>query len=85
MVTDWHLDYQWSPEQISGTLKSLYPGDKSMHVGHETIYACIYAHPRGELKKLLIQALRRARTHAALAGRKTPATVASKSRNNSAL
>lgn len=62
LVTDWLLDYQWSPEQISGTLKSLYPGDKSMHVSHETIYACIYAHPRGELKKLLIQALRRGKS-----------------------
>jgi len=45
------LEKQWSPEQISGTLKKQYPKQTYMQVSHETIYRCIYAHPTGELKK----------------------------------
>ena len=31
----------WSPEQVSGWLKTQYPDDESMRVSHETIYlAC---------------------------------------------
>jgi IS30 family transposase len=33
-----------------------------MQLSHETIYACIYAHPGGELKKLLVQSLRRSKS-----------------------
>jgi len=33
----------WSPEQISGRLKSEYPKDSSWHICHETIYAFIYS------------------------------------------
>jgi IS30 family transposase len=33
-----------------------------MHVSPETIYAHIYAHPRGELRKLLVQSLRRGKS-----------------------
>jgi IS30 family transposase len=50
---------QWSPEQISGTLKKQNPEQINMQVSHETIYRCIYAHPAGELKKMMIKALRR--------------------------
>jgi IS30 family transposase len=50
---------QWSPEQISGALKYYYLGQKAMQVSHETIYGYIYAHPKGELKKLMIHSLRR--------------------------
>jgi len=32
------LILDWSPEQISGWLKSQYPEDESMRVSHETIY-----------------------------------------------
>jgi len=32
------LSDQWSPEQIAGWLKALYPGDASMNVSYETIY-----------------------------------------------
>lgn len=49
---------QWSPEQISETLKLDYPDDPSMHVSHETIYRHIYAMPKNELKKLFINNLR---------------------------
>jgi IS30 family transposase len=33
-----------------------------MHVSHETIYNAIYAHPKGELRKALIQCLRQGRS-----------------------
>lgn len=49
----------WSPEQIANRLKLEYPKDKSMRATKETIYAYIYAHPKGTLKKELIQSLRR--------------------------
>ena len=61
-VEAWLVHKQWSPEQISGTLKQRYPKQKDMQVSHETIYACIYAHPKGELKKLMIQSLRRSKS-----------------------
>lgn len=65
LVIDWLVDYQWSPEQISGTLKTHYPDDADMHVSPETIYACIYAHPRGELKKRSSKHCAKARANAA--------------------
>ena len=51
----------WSPEQIAGKLKHLYPDDPRMHVSHETIYAHIYAYPRGGLRTELIKLLRKHR------------------------
>jgi IS30 family transposase len=50
----------WSPEQIAGKLKQMHPQEPAERVSHETIYAYIYAQPRGELRKLLIGALRQA-------------------------
>ena len=50
----------WSPEQIAGKLKKMHPDEPSLRVSHETIYAYIYAQPRGELRQLLIGALRQA-------------------------
>jgi IS30 family transposase len=50
----------WSPEQIAGRLKQMHPDAPCERVSHETIYAYIYAQPRGELRKLLIGALRQA-------------------------
>lgn len=32
----------WSPEQISGRLKRMYPKDRSKHINHETIYRFTY-------------------------------------------
>ena len=49
----------WSPEQIANRLKLEYPRDKNMRASKETIYAYIYALPRGTLKKELIRNLRR--------------------------
>ena len=51
----------WSPEQVSGKLKRMCPNDPEMHVSHETIYAHIYAHPRGGLRTELIKLLRKHR------------------------
>ena len=58
-IKAWLIYKQWSPEQISGALKHYYLGQKAMQVSYETIYGYIYAHPKGELKKLMIHSLRR--------------------------
>jgi IS30 family transposase len=52
------LVLDWSPQQISGWLKSPYPEDESMRVSHETIYRSLFIQARGALKKELIQHLR---------------------------
>ena len=49
----------WSPEQIANRLRLEYPEDNSMRASKETIYAYVYALPRGTLKKELIRSLRR--------------------------
>jgi IS30 family transposase len=51
----------WSPEQITQRLRLMKPDDPSAHVSHETIYAAIYAQPRGGLKAAMIEALRQAK------------------------
>jgi IS30 family transposase len=48
----------WSPEQISGWLKTQYPQDESMRVSHETIYRSLFIQARGVLKKELVGHLR---------------------------
>ena len=53
------LERTWSPEQIAGRLRVEHPDASSQRVCHETIYQHIYAHPAGELKKMLIDALRK--------------------------
>src|SRR5580692_394385 len=52
------LILDWSPEQVSGWLKSEYPEDEGMRVSHETIYRSLFIQARGVLKKELIQHLR---------------------------
>jgi IS30 family transposase len=56
------LSEGWSPAQIAGTLKLMWPNEPQLTVSHETIYTCIYAMPRGELRKDLIACLRRAQS-----------------------
>jgi IS30 family transposase len=51
------LILDWSPEQISGWLKTQYP-DESMRVSHETIYRSLFIQARGALKKELMDHLR---------------------------
>ena len=52
------LILNWSPEQISGWLKTRYPNNESMHVSHETIYRSLFIQARGALKKELMDHLR---------------------------
>ena len=52
------LTEDWSPQQISGWLKTEYPKDESLRVSHETIYRSLFMQARGALKKELIQHLR---------------------------
>ena len=56
------LDWKWSPQQIAGTLKRVFPDEPERHVSHETIYTAIYAQPRGELRRQLIACLRHGRS-----------------------
>ena len=55
------LERRYSPEEISGRLKVLHPGDPDRWVSHETIYQSIYVYPRGELKRELQASLRSGR------------------------
>jgi len=48
----------WSPEQVSGWLKTQYPNDESLRVSHETIYRSLFIQARGALKKELVGHLR---------------------------
>jgi IS30 family transposase len=48
----------FSPHQVAGTLKRLYPDQPAWHVSHETIYTAIYAAPRGALRQELVALLR---------------------------
>lgn len=52
------LVLNWSPEQISGWLKTQYPDDESMRVSHETIYRSLFIQARGVLKQELMEHLR---------------------------
>ena len=52
------LVLDWSPEQISGWLKTQYPDDKSMRVSHETIYRSLFIQARAVLKQELMEHLR---------------------------
>ena len=52
------LVLDWSPEQISGWLKTQYPDDESMRVSHETIYRSLFIQACGVLKKELMDHLR---------------------------
>jgi len=56
------LRNKWSPQQISGTLKTMFPHHPEFQVSHETVYKAIYAQPHGELRKELITCLRQGQT-----------------------
>jgi len=67
------LVLDWSPEQISGWLRTQYPDDQSMRVSHETIYRSLFIQARGVLKKELMDHLRSKRRmrrsrHASVSG-----------------
>ncbi len=52
------LAMKWSPEQISGWLKSEFPDQPDMQISHETIYQSLFIQARGVLKKELAAHLR---------------------------
>lgn len=52
------LKQNWSPEQISGWLRSTYPHEPELHVSHESIYRSLYVQARGVLKQELLKHLR---------------------------
>ncbi len=62
LVVSTCLSWRWSPQQIAGALKTVWPDTPDMHVSHETIYTTIYAHAKGELRKQLIACLRQGRS-----------------------
>lgn len=53
---------EWTPEQISGRIKELYPNDPIMSISHEAIYRHIYTRPQASLNKKLIKLLVRKKT-----------------------
>jgi transposase, IS30 family len=55
------LEARYSPAQVSGRLRVLYPDEAAMRVSHETIYQSIYVYPRGELRRELTACLRTGR------------------------
>jgi IS30 family transposase len=67
------LILDWSPEQISGWLKTQYSDNQSLRVSHETIYRSLFIQARGVLKKELMDHLRSKRRlrrsrHASVSG-----------------
>ena len=52
------LKLDWSPQQIAGWLKDVYPEEEHHRVSHETIYKCLFIQARGVLKKELQTHLR---------------------------
>jgi IS30 family transposase len=45
------LQWKWSPQEITATLKRAFPNELQCHVSHKTIYTAIYAHSKGELRR----------------------------------
>lgn len=45
----------WSPEQISGRLKKIYPDNKERHIGKDTVYKYIYTKRKDLVKHLRCQ------------------------------
>ena len=56
------LRNRWSPQQIIGTLRAMFPRRPEFQVSHETVYKAIYAQPHGKLRKELITCLRQSHT-----------------------
>ena len=61
-VVQHFLQEGWSPGQIAGTLKLMWPDSLDLRVSAETIYTCLYALPRGALRQELMACLRKARS-----------------------
>ena len=50
-----------SPEQVSGILARLHPDTPTLNLSHESLYTAIYAMPRGELRRDILDLLRQGR------------------------
>ena len=61
-VRDHLLRLRWSPKQIAATVRLKLPDDQVARLSHKTIYAMIYAQPRGGLKAAMVEALRQGKT-----------------------
>ena len=61
-VVEHFLREGWSPGQIAGALKMMWPDAPERRVSPETIYTCLYALPRGALRQELIACLRKGRS-----------------------
>src|SRR5690554_6394008 len=61
MVKEMLRDH-FSPQQIAGNLRRMFPKLKDAYVTYETTYNAIYALPVGELRKELIHCLRHGKT-----------------------
>ncbi len=55
------LELEWSPEQIAGWLRTMFPDRPDWHVCHETIYQALYLGGRGGLSRQLTARLRTGR------------------------
>ena len=66
------LRRRWSPQQITGWLKTTYPDDPEMQVSHETIYRTLFIQSRGALRKELTAHLRTKRVTRRPAGTRLP-------------
>jgi IS30 family transposase len=61
-VVSERLKDDYSPEQIAGWLRLVYPDNKAMQVSHETIYRALHVQARGTLRRELTRHLRRGRS-----------------------
>lgn len=56
------LSNDWSPEQISKSLRLMFPDNPNMQISAETIYRSLFVQARGVLKKELVTHLRTRRS-----------------------
>lgn len=77
-VTDLIINEQWSPEQVTASLRREHPDEPAWWVSHESIYQAIYVQPKGEFRRQLTQGLRTGRIRRRPHGRTTKGTGAGK-------